>query len=110
MCGVSGGIDSTVTALLIHRAVKNRLKCIFVDNGLLRLNETKEIQDMFTKNFKVDFTKIDAQKQFLSKLKGVDDPEKKERLLERNLLGFLRNLLRVKVSLLGLLRELFILT
>ena len=81
LCGVSGGIDSTVTALLIHKAVKKRLKCIFVDNGLLRLNETKEIQDMFTKNFKVDFTKIDAQKQFLSKLKGVIDPEEKRKII-----------------------------
>uniref|UniRef100_A0A075H8D7 GMP synthase [glutamine-hydrolyzing] n=1 Tax=uncultured marine thaumarchaeote KM3_43_D05 TaxID=1456150 RepID=A0A075H8D7_9ARCH len=81
LCGVSGGIDSTVTALLIHKAVKKRLKCIFVDNGLLRLNETKEIQDMFTKNFKVDFTKIDAQKQFLSKLKGVVDPEEKRKIV-----------------------------
>ena len=81
LCGVSGGIDSTVTALLIHKAVKKRLKCIFVDNGLLRLNETKEIQDMFTKNFKVDFTKIDAQKQFLSKLKGVVDPEEKRKII-----------------------------
>ena len=81
LCGVSGGIDSTVTALLIHKAVKKRLKCIFVDNGLLRLNETKEIQDMFTKNFKVNFTKVDAQKQFLSKLKGVVDPEEKRKII-----------------------------
>ena len=81
LCGVSGGIDSSVTALLIHKAVKKRLKCIFVDNGLLRLNEAKEIKDMFTKNFKVDFTKIDAQKQFLSKLKGVDDPEEKRKIV-----------------------------
>ncbi len=81
LCGVSGGIDSTVTALLIHKAMKNRLKCVFVDNGLLRLNETKEIEKMFTKNFKVNFTKIDAQKQFLSKLKGVVDPEKKRKII-----------------------------
>ena len=81
LCGVSGGIDSTVTALLIHKAVKKRLKCIFVDNGLLRLNETKEIQDMFTKNFKVNFTKVDAQKQFLSKLKRVVDPEEKRKII-----------------------------
>jgi len=81
LCGVSGGIDSTVTALLIHRAMKKRLKCIFVDNGLLRLNEAKEIVDIFTKNFKVNFTKIDAQKQFLSKLKGVTDPEEKRKIV-----------------------------
>jgi GMP synthase (glutamine-hydrolysing) len=81
LCGVSGGIDSTVTALLIHKAVKKRLKCIFVDNGLLRLNEAKEIEDMFTKNFKVNFTKIDTQKQFLSKLKDVIDPEEKRKII-----------------------------
>ena len=81
LCGVSGGIDSTVTALLIHKAVKKRLKCIFVDNGLLRLNEAKEIEKMFTNNFKVNFTKIDAQKQFLSKLKGVVDPEEKRKII-----------------------------
>ena len=81
LCGVSGGIDSTVTALLIHKAVKKRLKCVFVDNGLLRLNEAKEIEKMFTNNFKVNFTKIDAQKQFLSKLKGVVDPEEKRKII-----------------------------
>ena len=81
LCAVSGGIDSTVTALLIHKAIGERLKCIFVDNGLLRLNEEKEIREMFTKNFKVNFTKIDAKKQFLTKLDGVSDPEKKRKIV-----------------------------
>ena len=81
LCAVSGGIDSTVTALLIHRAIGERLKCIFVDNGLLRLGEEKEIGEMFTKNFKVNFTKIDAKKQFLTKLDGVSDPEKKRKIV-----------------------------
>lgn len=81
LCAVSGGIDSTVTALLIHRAIGERLKCIFVDNGLLRLGEEKEIEEMFTKNFKVNFTKIDAKKQFLTKLDGVSDPEKKRKIV-----------------------------
>jgi len=81
LCAVSGGIDSTVTALLIHRAIGERLKCIFVDNGLLRLNEEKEIGEMFTKNFKVNFIKIDAKKQFLTKLDGVSDPEKKRKIV-----------------------------
>ncbi|MEK6971301.1 MAG: glutamine-hydrolyzing GMP synthase, partial [Thermoproteota archaeon] len=81
LCAVSGGIDSTVTALLIHRAIGERLKCIFVDNGLLRLDEEKEIGEMFTKNFKVDFIKIDAKKQFLTKLDGVSDPEKKRKIV-----------------------------
>ena len=81
LCGVSGGIDSTVTALLIHKAIGNRLKCVFVDNGLLRLNEAEEIESMFKNNFEVDFTKIDGQEQFLSKLNGVIDPEEKRKIV-----------------------------
>jgi len=81
LCGVSGGIDSTVAALLIHKAIGNRLKCVFVDNGLLRLNEAEEIENMFKTNFEVDFTKIDGQEQFLSKLNGVIDPEEKRKIV-----------------------------
>ena len=81
LCGVSGGIDSTVAALLIHKAIGNRLKCVFVDNGLLRLNEVEEIENMFKNNFEVDFTKIDGQEQFLSKLNGVIDPEEKRKIV-----------------------------
>jgi GMP synthase (glutamine-hydrolysing) len=77
LCGVSGGIDSTVAALLIHKAIGNRQKCVFVNNGLLRLNEEKEIEEMFKNNFNVNFTTVDAAQVFLSKLKGVEDPEKK---------------------------------
>ncbi|MDH3279055.1 MAG: glutamine-hydrolyzing GMP synthase [Nitrosopumilus sp.] len=81
LCGVSGGIDSTVVALLIHKAIGDRLKCVFVNNGLLRLDEEKEIEEMFKDNFKVDFTSIDATDQFLGKLKGVEDPEKKRMIV-----------------------------
>uniref|UniRef100_A0A075H455 GMP synthase [glutamine-hydrolyzing] n=1 Tax=uncultured marine thaumarchaeote KM3_47_G11 TaxID=1456169 RepID=A0A075H455_9ARCH len=81
LCGVSGGIDSTVTALLIHKAIGNRLKCVFVDNGLLRLNEAEEIENLFKNNFEVNFTKIDGQEQFLSKLNGVIDPEEKRKIV-----------------------------
>ncbi len=81
MCAVSGGVDSTVAALLIHKAIGDRLKCIFVDNGLLRLNEQEEIEEMFTKNFSVNFNQVDAKKQFLSKLKGVQDPEQKRKIV-----------------------------
>ena len=81
LCGVSGGIDSTVAALLIHKAIGNRLKCVFVDNGLLRLNEEKEIEDMFTNNFSVNFHSVDAKQQFLSKLVGVTDPEQKRKIV-----------------------------
>jgi len=81
LCGVSGGVDSTVAALLIHKAIGNRLKCVFVDNGLLRLNETEEVENMFKENFKVNFTKIDGQQQFLSKLNGITDPEEKRKIV-----------------------------
>lgn len=81
LCGVSGGIDSTVAALLIHRAIGDRLKCVFVDNGLLRLHEEVEIEKMFKDNFKVNFTPIFAKEQFLEKLKGVTDPEKKRKIV-----------------------------
>jgi GMP synthase (glutamine-hydrolysing) len=81
LCGVSGGIDSTVVALLIHKAVGNRLKCVFVNNGLLRLNEEKEIEAMFKDNFKVDFTTINAANVFLEKLKGIEDPENKRKII-----------------------------
>ena len=81
LCGVSGGIDSTVAALLIHKAIGDRLKCVFVNNGLLRLDEEKEIEEMFKDNFKVNFTSIDAGAAFLGKLKGVEDPEKKRKIV-----------------------------
>ncbi len=81
LCGVSGGIDSTVTALLIHKAIGDRLKCVFVNNGLLRLNEEKEIEEMFKNNFKLNFTSIDASNVFLSKLKGEEDPERKRKIV-----------------------------
>lgn len=81
LCGVSGGIDSTVAALLIHKAIGDRLKCVFVDNGLLRMNEEEEIEEMFKDNFKVNFTAIDAGESFLTKLKGVEDPEEKRKIV-----------------------------
>ena len=81
LCGVSGGIDSTVAALLIHKAIGNRLKCIFVDNGLLRLNEEREIEEIFRKNFAVNFNSVNAKQQFLSKLKGITDPEQKRKIV-----------------------------
>jgi len=81
LCGVSGGIDSTVAALLIHKAIGNRQKCVFVNNGLLRLNEEKEIEEMFKNNFNVNFTSVDATQVFLSKLKGVEDPERKRMIV-----------------------------
>jgi GMP synthase (glutamine-hydrolysing) len=81
LCGISGGIDSTVAALLIQKAIGNRLKCVFVDNGLLRLDEEKEVDNMFKNNFGMNFTVINAKDRFLSRLKGVTDPEEKRKIV-----------------------------
>ena len=81
LCGVSGGIDSTVAALLLHKAIGDRLRCVFVDNGLLRKNEEAEIEEMFKTNFKVNFTPIYAAESFLEKLKGITDPEQKRKIV-----------------------------
>lgn len=83
LCGVSGGIDSTVAALLIHKSVGRRLRCLFVNNGLLRQGEEAEIQKMFSESFQVDFDLVDASQKFLEKLKGVADPEQKRIIIGR---------------------------
>ncbi|MGB9003256.1 MAG: glutamine-hydrolyzing GMP synthase, partial [Nitrosotalea sp.] len=81
LCGISGGVDSTVAALLIQKAIGNRLKCVFVDNGLLRLNEEREVEEMFKNNFGMNFTAINAKERFLSRLKGIIDPEQKRKIV-----------------------------
>ena len=81
LCGVSGGIDSTVAALLIHRAIGDRLHGVFIDNGLLREGEAQEIEEIFQNNFGLNFTAIHAGKRFLDKLKGAADPEDKRKLI-----------------------------
>ncbi|MCF6158023.1 MAG: glutamine-hydrolyzing GMP synthase [wastewater metagenome] len=81
VCGLSGGVDSAVTAALIYRAIGNRLSCIFVDNGLLRNYEAEEVIKTFKDNFMVDLHTIYAQDRFLDKLKGITDPEKKRKII-----------------------------
>ena len=91
LCGVSGGVDSTVASLLIHKAIGDRLKAVFVDNGLLRLNESYEIEEIFTKNFEMNFEKINAQEDFLLKLKGESDPEKKRMIIGEEFIRIFSN-------------------
>ena len=79
--GLSGGVDSSVAAALIHRAIGNQLTCIFVDNGLLRKNERKRVQDLFGGNFQMDLVTIDAEKRFLDKLADVEEPEEKRKII-----------------------------
>jgi len=81
VCGISGGVDSAVTAVLVHKAVGDRLTCIFVDNGLLREGEAKKVEDTLRKSFHMKIRCVDASERFLRKLKGVTDPERKRKLI-----------------------------
>lgn len=81
VCALSGGVDSTVTAVLLHKAIGDNLHCIFVDNGLLRANEGESVSRLLRQHFKLNLERIDAQKLFLDKLAGVTDPEQKRKII-----------------------------
>ena len=81
ICGLSGGVDSSVAAALIHRAIGDRMKAIFVDNGLLREGEVEEIRTLFTEEYPLNFRIVDAAERFLTELKGVADPEIKRKII-----------------------------
>lgn len=81
ICGLSGGVDSSVVAALLHRAIGDQLKCIFVDNGLLRKNERDGVVSMFADHFKMDLHVVDWSEQFLDKLAGVTDPQQKRKII-----------------------------
>ncbi|OGA40809.1 MAG: glutamine-hydrolyzing GMP synthase [Betaproteobacteria bacterium RIFCSPLOWO2_12_FULL_62_13] len=83
MLGLSGGVDSSVAAALIHRAVGRQLTCVFVDNGLLRLNEAEQVMQTFARNLGVKVIHVDAREQFLGHLAGVTDPEEKRKIIGR---------------------------
>jgi GMP synthase (glutamine-hydrolysing) len=83
LCGLSGGVDSSVAAVLIHRAIGDRLTCIFVDNGLLRLGEADEVRQTFADHFHIRLRFADAGRRFLDALAGVVDPEEKRRRIGR---------------------------
>jgi GMP synthase (glutamine-hydrolysing) len=83
LCALSGGVDSAVAALLIHRAVGDRLTCVFVDNGLLRKKEAEQVRRRFAEKLGLKVMFIDASRRFLGKLKGVSDPERKRKIIGR---------------------------
>ena len=80
ICGLSGGVDSSVAALLVHRAVGERLTCVFVDHGLLRLNEAEQVIEAFSE-FGIPLVHVDAEERFLARLAGVEDPERKRKII-----------------------------
>ncbi len=79
--GLSGGVDSSVAAMLINKAIGKQLTCIFVDTGLLRKNEAKHVMDIYAQNFDMNIKCVNAEERFLSKLKGVEDPEEKRKII-----------------------------
>ncbi|MGC6405637.1 glutamine-hydrolyzing GMP synthase [Bisgaard Taxon 45] len=79
--GLSGGVDSSVTALLLHRAIGKNLHCVFVDNGLLRLNEAEQVMEMFGDKFGLNIIHVKAEDRFLDALKGIDEPEAKRKMI-----------------------------
>jgi GMP synthase (glutamine-hydrolysing) len=81
ICGLSGGVDSSVAALLVHRAVGEQLTCVFVDHGLMRKDEGEQVVSAFRDTFKVPLVAVDAERRFLEKLKGVTDPEAKRKAI-----------------------------
>jgi GMP synthase (glutamine-hydrolysing) len=81
ICALSGGVDSSVVALLVHRAIGDRLTCVFVDNGLLRMNEAGQVVDTFGTHLGLNLISVDASERFLSALAGVDDPERKRKII-----------------------------
>jgi GMP synthase (glutamine-hydrolysing) len=81
ICGLSGGVDSSVAALLVHRAVGDQLTCVFVDHGLMRKNEGEQVISAFRDTFKVPLVAVDAERRFLDKLAGVTEPERKRKII-----------------------------
>ncbi len=87
ICALSGGVDSAVAALLVHRAIGDRLRCIFVDNGVLRAGEREQVQDVFGRMFHLPLVTVDASRRFLAKLAGVADPEQKRKIIGREFIA-----------------------
>jgi GMP synthase (glutamine-hydrolysing) len=81
VCGISGGVDSSVTAVLVHEAIGDALTCIFVDNGLLRAGEAKKVEDTLRKSFHMNIRCVDSSSRFLTRLRGVTDPERKRKII-----------------------------
>lgn len=91
ICGLSGGVDSSVVAALISSAIGDQLSCIFVDNGMLRKDERQQVEDQFSKHFKTDLHVVDARERFLGELAGVTDPQKKRKIIGKVFIDVFRD-------------------
>ena len=87
ICALSGGVDSAVAALLVHRAIGDRLRCIFVDNGVLRSGERQQVEEVFGRMFHLPLVTVDASYRFLARLAGVTDPEQKRKIIGREFIA-----------------------
>jgi GMP synthase (glutamine-hydrolysing) len=87
ICALSGGVDSAVAALLVHRAIGDRLRCVFVDNGVLRAGEREQVEEVFGRLFHLPLVTVDARARFLGKLAGLTDPEQKRKLIGREFIA-----------------------
>jgi GMP synthase (glutamine-hydrolysing) len=81
ICGLSGGVDSSVVAVLLHKIIGSQLTCIYIDNGLMRKNESEQVVSLFKKHYKISLVHVDASEIFLKKLSNISDPEKKRKII-----------------------------
>ena len=94
ICALSGGVDSAVAALLVHRAISDRLTCVFVDNGVLRRDEAQQVRRRFAERLHLKVVFVDASRRFLAKLRGVADPERKRKIIGREFIEVFRGSMR----------------
>lgn len=91
ICGLSGGVDSSVVAALLSKSIGSQVSCIFVDNGLLRLGEAEEVRERFSQHFQTDLHVVDARQRFLDELRGVSDPQQKRKIIGRVFIDVFRD-------------------
>jgi GMP synthase (glutamine-hydrolysing) len=98
ICGLSGGVDSSVAAVLVHKAVGDNLTCVFVDHGLLRAGEAEQVEETFRRNYDINLIHVKAQDRFLGKLAGVTDPERKRKAIGEEFIRVFEEIARTELA------------